>query len=412
MDGNNQQFSQQINPQAQFTRQSQGQFTQQPQGQFTQQPQGQFAQQPQGQPQYYQQPGQAFDPFAMPNYAQGYPYVQQPAPFDKKGAKKHFSRVGLSYFIFGVAAVLVQVIVSVAVDIINPDLWDNYTFNILASILPMYLVGAPICFMLMKGLPSEKPETGKWGFGKFIAALLIALGVMYIGNYIGTAIGLVIERFSPEATASTNAVQEMVLTGDMLVNIVFMVIIGPVVEELLFRKLLCDRLRIYGEGITVAVAGFMFGLFHGNLTQFVYAFLLGCILTYVYLKSGRVTITIAYHIIINFIGSVVPILALRSADIDGLQEIMATGDNDLLVEFITDNVEAFAVYILYAVSIIAVMIVGLILLVVFLASGKVKFRPGRYTIPSGKKFGVAIINTGMILFILMEIGEILINMFA
>ncbi|MBO7531904.1 MAG: CPBP family intramembrane metalloprotease [Lachnospiraceae bacterium] len=405
MDGNNQQFDQQINPQ--------GRFTQQPQGQFAQQPQDQFTQQPQGQPQYYQQaPGQAFDPFAMPNYAQGYPYVQQPAPFDRKGAKKHFSRVGLSYFLFGIAATLVQVIVSVVVDLVNPDLWDNYLFTILASILPMYLIGAPICMMLMKRVPAEKPEKAGWGFGKFIAALIIALGVMYIGSYIGTVIGLVIESFSPEATASTNAVQEMVLTGDMLVNIVIMVFIGPVVEELLFRKLLCDRLRIYGEGITVAVAGFMFGIFHGNLTQFVYAFLLGCILTYVYLKTGRVTITIAYHIIINFVGSVVPLLALRSADIDGLQEIMATGDNDLLAEFITENIESFAVYALYSMGIILLMVVGLILLIVFLASGKVKFRPGRYTIPSGKKFGVAIINTGMILFILMEIGEILINMFA
>ncbi|MBP5701188.1 MAG: hypothetical protein J6W85_01930, partial [Lachnospiraceae bacterium] len=218
MDGNNQQFDQQINPQ--------GRFTQQPQGQFTQQPQDQFTQQPQGQPQYYQQtPGQAFDPFAMPNYAQGYPYVQQPAPFDRKGAKKHFSRVGLSYFLFGIAATLVQVIVSVVVDLVNPDLWDNYLFTILASILPMYLIGAPICMMLMKRVPAEKPEKAGWGFGKFIAALIIALGVMYIGSYIGTVIGLVIESFSPEATASTNAVQEMVLTGDMLVNIVIMVFI-------------------------------------------------------------------------------------------------------------------------------------------------------------------------------------------
>ncbi len=382
MDGNNQQFDQQINPQGQ------------------------------SQPLYYQQvPGQAFDPFAMPNYAQGYPY-RQPAPFDKKSAKKHFSRIGLSYFLFGVAAVIVQVILSFVVDEVNPDLWDNYLFTVLAGILPMYLVGAPVCMLLMKKLPSEKPEHGKWGFGKFIAVLIIALGMMYIGSYIGTLIGLVIESFSPDASASTNAVQEMVFTGDMMVNIVIMVFIGPIVEELLFRKLLCDRLRIYGEGITVAVAGLMFGLFHGNLTQFVYTFILGCILTYVYLKSGRITVTIAYHIILNFIGSVVPLLALRSADIDGLQEIMSTGDNELLTQFIIDNIESFAVYALYSFGIIAFMVVGLILLIVFLASGKVKFNPGRYTIPSGKRFGVTIINVGMILFILSEIAEILLNMFA
>ena len=91
---------------------------------------------------------------------------------------------------------------------------------------------------------------------------------------------------------------------------------------------------------------------------------------------------------------------------------MATGDNELLTQFITDNLESFAVYALYSLSIIVFMALGLILLIVFLACGKVKFRPGRLTIPKGKKFGVAIINVGMIVFILWEIAEILINMFA
>lgn len=394
MDGNNQQFNQHINPQ--------------PQPQY-----GQYTQQGRPQGQYYQQvPGQPFDPFSMPNYAQGYPYVQQPAPFDKKGAKEHFSRIGISYFLFGVVAALAQIILSMVVNTVNPGLWDNYLFTILAGILPMYLVGAPVCIMLMKSLPSEKPEHAKWGFGRFIAVLVIALGLMYIGSYIGTVIGLLIENVAPDATASTNAVQKMVFTGDMMINIVIMVIIGPVVEELLFRKLLCDRLRIYGEGVTVAVAGLMFGLFHENLTQFVYTFILGCLLSYVYLKTGRITITIVYHIILNFIGSVVPLLALRASDLDGLQEVMATGDNELLTQFITDNLESFAVYALYSLSIIAFMALGLILLIVFLACGKVKFRPGRLTIPKGMKFGVAIINVGMIVFILSEIAEILRNMFA
>lgn len=401
MDGNNQQFEQQINPQ--------GQFTQQPQGQ------PQYNQQvpPQGRPQYYQQaPGQAFDPFAIPNYSQGYPYVQQPAPFDKKAAKKHFSRVGMGYFLFAVAATAAQVVVSVAVGFINPDLWDNYLFSMLAALLPMYLIGAPVCWLVVKNIPAEKPERGPWGFGRFIVGLIISLGLMYIGSFIGTYIGLLIESFAPDATASTNAVQEMVFSGNMIVNIVFMVFVGPIVEELLFRKLLCDRLRIYGEGVTVIVTGLLFGLFHGNLTQFVYAFLLGCVLAYIYLKTGRVTVTIAYHIVINFIGSVVPLLALSATNLDGIDEILSSGDSDLVVQYVLDNPESFAVYALYSLGIFGVMIAGLLILIILAACGKIKFRPGRITIPKGMRFGVIIVNVGMILFILAEMAEILINMFA
>lgn len=394
MDGNNRQFSQQP---AQSQDQPANPYYQQG---FQQAPQYGYNPYMQQAPQ--QVPVQGYDPFILPKQA----------PFDSKSAKKHFSGIGLSYFIFSIVAAAIQIGVSIAVDTVNPDLWDNYLFMILASILPMYLVGAPICILMMKRLPSEKPDKASWGFGRFIAGLIIALGLMYIGSFIGTYIGLLIEQFAPEAQASTNVVQDLVFNGDMVVNLIIMVIVGPVVEELLFRKLLCDRLRIYGEGITVAVTGLMFGLFHGNLTQFVYAGLLGCLLAYVYLKCGRVSVTIAYHIIINFIGSIVPLILLRNVDIDLLEEMLEAGDNEVLTEYAMENIAGILGYCLFAVAVFGCMIVGLILLIVFGVTGKIKFRPGRFTIPSGKRFTVALINVGMILFILSEIGEILINMFA
>ena len=406
MDGNNNQFTQggqQVPPQGY------GPYVQQapPQGY------GPYVQQasPQGYGPYVQQPvpPQGYDPYAQqPVYA---PYNVMPPPFDKKSAKKHFSGVGMSYFLFSVVAAAVQMIASVAVDIINPDLWDNYLFMLLASILPMYLVGAPVCIGMMKRLPSEKPEKNPWGPGRFIVGLIIAVGLMYTGSFIGTYIGLLIEAVNPEATASTNNVQELVFSGDMFINIIIMVIVGPIVEELLFRKVLCDRLRIYGEGVTVVVTGLMFGIFHGNLTQSVYAFLLGCFLAYVYLKTGRVAVTIAYHITLNFIGSVVPLLALRSTDIDGLEEIISTGDTELITEFVSNNTGSFLVYGLYSMAVLGCMFVGIILIIIMAATGRIKFAPGRFRIPSGMRFSVVIINVGMILFILSGIAEILLNMF-
>ena len=73
---------------------------------------------------------------------------------------------------------------------------------------------------------------------------------MYLGSIIGSFIGSAIEAFYPDAQASTNSVQELVLTGEMWVNIIVMVMVGPVVEELLFRKVLCDRLKAYGDWTT------------------------------------------------------------------------------------------------------------------------------------------------------------------
>ena len=44
-------------------------------------------------------------------------------------------------------------------------------------------------------------------------------------------------------------------------------ILAQVVEELIFRKLLIDRLHNYGEKAVIIFTAICFGLFHGNLTQ-------------------------------------------------------------------------------------------------------------------------------------------------
>ena len=46
------------------------------------------------------------------------------------------------------------------------------------------------------------------------------------------------------------------------------VIIAPVMEELVFRKYLVDRLVPYGQKTAVVLSGLFFGLFHGNFISF------------------------------------------------------------------------------------------------------------------------------------------------
>jgi hypothetical protein len=89
-------------------------------------------------------------------------------------------------------------------------------------------------------------------------------------------------------------------------------ICAPLGEELLFRKLLIDRTRGHGDTIAILLSGLLFGLFHGNLFQFFYAFLVGMVLAYVYTRTGRYLPCVAMHAAINFMGSVVtPLLSRR-----------------------------------------------------------------------------------------------------
>ncbi len=429
MDGNNNQFNQQPQnqPQNEYTQYGyQQQSYQQPN--YQQPGYGQQGyQQPNYQqpvyPQYgYQQNGYAQNGYPQPGFPQngyvrpGYPrygYGMPQAPyFDQKSAKRAFSNIGLSYFLFWVAALVATIAVAFFMQLFCPDATDIYLVRILSSILPMYLIGAPLCWILMKRVPAEAPARNKWTAGQIIGGYIVGYSLMYVGSIAGSYIGAIIESYFPDAQASTNSVQELVLTGEMWVNIIIMVMVGPVVEELLFRKLLCDRLKPYGDWVTILVTGMMFGVFHGNLTQGIYAFMFGAFLAYVYLRTGNIFITIGYHITANFMGSVLPLLVLNSADVDGFEEMLETGDVNVLGEFISENAEAFLLYGGYIFLVLGLMITGIIILIVTLARGHAKFEPGRIQIPSGKKFSTVIVNVGMILFLLSGLFEILMSTFG
>lgn len=58
-------------------------------------------------------------------------------------------------------------------------------------------------------------------------------------------------------------------------------LLAPVAEEILFRGFVQRSLRPFGRRFAIFGSAFLFGLFHGNLLQTPYAFLVGLVLGYV-----------------------------------------------------------------------------------------------------------------------------------
>ncbi len=339
-------------------------------------------------------------------------YVPQPPVFDKKAHRALFSRIGLSYFLFFVVTTAIQLAISVVIKITGSDILDNYLALILFSIIPMYLFAAPTTWLMMKKIPVSKPERTKWGTGAIIAGFFVTYFAMYIGNFIGVFLGTIIEELLPWARAATNEVQDLASEGDMLVNLVIMVFVGPVVEELLFRKLLIDRVRAYGELIAVLLSGIMFGLFHGNITQGTYATLIGLVLAFVYVKTGDIRITIGYHITINFIGGIIAVLVKRSVDLQGFLQATESGDASELMMYFAQNMGGAMIMLIYGMFAICAMIAGLALLIVALVMGKVKFAPGQIRLPRGMRFSTVAVNFGMIAFFAVCVIEIIMSFFS
>jgi len=77
-------------------------------------------------------------------------------------------------------------------------------------------------------------------------------------------------------------------------------IIGPIVEELLFRKILLNRLlNIYSVKKAIIIETLIFALFHGGVNGFIYAFVIGMLLSIIYVKYKNIKIPIICHMISN-----------------------------------------------------------------------------------------------------------------
>lgn len=87
------------------------------------------------------------------------------------------------------------------------------------------------------------------------------------------------------------------------------VLAGPIVEELLFRGIMFHYLEKIKRGwFPILISGVVFGLWHLEPVQVVYAALLGIILGIVYAKTRDIRLTFALHILNNFLSTLPPFM--------------------------------------------------------------------------------------------------------
>lgn len=96
-------------------------------------------------------------------------------------------------------------------------------------------------------------------------------------------------------------------TEPYLFVLLSVVIFGPIVEELMFRGVIFRYLeRIKPGWFPVVASGVCFGLWHGEPVQVVYAAVMGIIMGAVYLVVRDLRVTIAIHILNNFLSTLPP----------------------------------------------------------------------------------------------------------
>lgn len=135
-------------------------------------------------------------------------------------------------------------------------------------------------------------------------------------------VSLVLAVLPEEWTESYNEAASSISTAS-LVGFLAVVAVAPVVEELIFRGLMVNRLsRVMPGWLAVVLAAAVFGACHGHPVWFGYAFVLGCVFGFIDLRAGSIWPSILGHMVFN---SFSQILNLLPQSEEGTETLIALG---------------------------------------------------------------------------------------
>ena len=121
---------------------------------------------------------------------------------------------------------------------------------------------------------------------------------------VGTVLMLLPEAWTESYNEASAGIDTGTLTGVLAVAVV-----APVVEELIFRGLVLNRLsRAMPGWLAVALSAAVFGACHGHPVWFGYAFVLGAVFGFVALRTGSILPTILGHLVFNGIGQIFSVI--------------------------------------------------------------------------------------------------------
>lgn len=192
---------------------------------------------------------------------------------------------------------------------------ENDWVSLGISVLPIYLLGLPLVFLLTRRLPAAYPTElhrvgvgGTAAFGAAVYALSYGAQLLTLG-----AMGLLSSLTGREYS---NALEQMMTQTTPAVFLI-VGLLAPLMEEVLFRFILLRRLLPYGRTFGVVASALLFSLFHGNFYQFGYAFAVGLALGYITVRTGSILHAAVMHICFNTYSNVMSLALERCPEAAG-----------------------------------------------------------------------------------------------
>lgn len=282
--------------------------------------------------------------------------------------KSVYNRIGWFLSVLLAVMLYIQILGIILGVTIDKQILENMDFIMILNIVSYYCIAFPIyavCMNTLEGKPKEEKE--KLGVGKFVVVFLIAFSFINVANLINVGFSAL---FKVITGVTLKGELDDILTEPNLMTVLTTVILAPFFEELTFRYFALNKLRKYGDKTAIFATAVLFGLFHMNFEQGIYAVAVGCVLGYVACRTGRIGYCIAIHMLVNFCGGILPLL-------------VETSQNPLIET-------------IYNTGYFSLILLGAVL---FLVNCKrIKLEPAKEYVPN--PLGSFLANPGMLIFVI------------
>lgn len=292
--------------------------------------------------------------------------------------------IAVRYAIFGWCFVFVIKLASILLSVFFYDFYtENFaTIYIILNSINVCVIGTTVLALALRKLPVTKIEKRPMKIGQLLLLIMMMYGLTQVGSLMGMPIHLALTTIGSLTADSEDAAAELsnnlVFSSGTVIRIISIGILPAIFEELLFRKFLIDRTIRHGEFISCAMSGIMFGLWHGNFQQFFFAFFIGVLFAFVYIRTGNIIYTMIMHASMNLVTSTVTVelfnALMKSMGID-----MATGNINTDIDdsvIIKSVLPMLLLLLLWIGLLVSFQIVGFIMLIVKRKKFKLAVMPG------------------------------------
>jgi len=172
-------------------------------------------------------------------------------------------------------------------------------YTLITALLPL-LFCTGFMLKLQKrrfSLLSLKPSVNGKGFLYYVA-----LGILSI------PVSIIVANITQSILQSFNIkINTMTAPKGSLETVFFFVIFAvliPILEEILFRFAILERLRRYGDAAAILISAMLFSFAHSSFQSFPHAFVMGLVLGFVAIKTKSALAPIIIHSVNNLLSTV------------------------------------------------------------------------------------------------------------